>query len=262
MVDDEPTDFMDHHWNRGSDVARKSVLRPADDGFTDSGGIFTTGSWRSAWRCSPRSGSSWFAHTSPASRSSTEGRISPVPGPARAARFLADLDEYFIRATLCLVSDVPLGFFPVGGNWNDFPEDARVELERDIRGLCTSPASRCPRHQSPHPSRRRLRRDVDPQVAVDDLARLSKFWGEGFTSTAADEIAGGKRRGNTRQGIAARRTSASSRRPPTTFWPSPTCTRTPSSAGSSPPAWDTPCRIRTPTRRCRPGAGMARTSPR
>ena len=190
MVDDEPTDFMDHHWNRVPNVSRESVLRPADDGLTRQ--------WRDLYdRFVAQCLEVFSAERIILVRSHVprfaveyEGRIAPVSDAARAARFLAELDEYFIRATSCLVSDVPLGFFPVRAIWHDFPDDARVELERDIRRLCTSPASRRPRHQWSDPSRRRLRRDVDPQVAADGLARLSKFWGEGFSSTAADHIAG------------------------------------------------------------------------
>jgi hypothetical protein len=192
MVGDEPTDFMDHHWNNDPDSARESVLRPADDGFTDR--------WRDLYdrfvaqclEAFPPERIILVRSHVPRFAVEYNGRIAPVPGATRAARFLADLDEHFIRATSCLVSDVPLGFFPLRGGWHDFPDDARVELERDIRRLCMSPASRrrqVPPNQSPDPSRRRLRQDVDPQAAADDLARLSEFWGEGFTSTAADHIA-------------------------------------------------------------------------
>ena len=189
MIGDEPTDFMDHHWSNAPDSARESILCPADDGLIDR--------WRDLYdrfvaQCLEafpaeriilvRSHVPRFAVDQerpdrarnerrprcPVSRRPRRAlhRCHAVPGLRRAAGLLP----------------APRGLARLRRR-RPCRARARHPWSLQVAGVPTSPLPEPGSVPAPPAP------DVDPQAAADDLARLSEFWGEGFTSTAADHIA-------------------------------------------------------------------------
>jgi hypothetical protein len=133
----EATDLMDDLWNADEALSRALCCKLSHDGLTRPR--------RAVYDAFVRACLEAFDPTrivlvrSHAARFwvADDGTITPTDVDRRDARFLEELDDYFVERTGCRVAFGALGHFPSAVQWQTFDHRLRSAIEDDLAELCT-----------------------------------------------------------------------------------------------------------------------------
>ena len=128
LLSGEATELMDTLWNSDPTRGRALAVKLSHGGLTDSlRSIYDSfisaclDSFGPARIILVRSHGPrfWIAE---------DGTVAPTDVDRRDARFLEELDDYFIEQTGCRVADGTLGYFPSAVSWQSFDHRLRLSL--------------------------------------------------------------------------------------------------------------------------------------
>lgn len=143
VVPNERTTLMDNLWNSCSDEERESAFRISRTGLTDR--------LMSSYDAFVETCLTHFSPTRiilirsylPRLWVDEEGTVAPTNLDRRDARVVAELDDYFIAKTGCVVASTALRHVPALERWQSYDHRLRRAMEEEIVSLCSDS---CPPH--------------------------------------------------------------------------------------------------------------------